>query len=194
MRQKALTMSAFCTVLAATVVSTASVSAAPLDPKSADAFGPHIPNAGGTVNLTAYSDNDGPTSSLVLTGVIGDYGHAMRTTTSGSKAQDDELQLTMSRGSFRLDIAGIEGKLLAAFSSDFPTNGTTCSGLEVAAGKAPIVSGSGTRAYIGLHGTFHLVISINEVEKWPSCPKDDTSPYLAQTVYISGSGWVSLNS
>jgi hypothetical protein len=25
------------------------------------------------------------------------------------------------------------------------------------------------------------------------CPNDDTSPYLAQTVFISGSGSVSLN-
>ena len=191
MGHKTLLLSA-CAVLAATAPSTSSVSAAPMDSMSQNAFGPHIPKAGGTVNLSAYSDNDGPTSSLVLSGVIGDYGHAVRMTASGSKTQDDELQLTMSRGSFRLDIAGIERQLLTSFGSDFPTNETTCSGLEVANGMAPIVSGSGTRAYEGLHGSFYLVISINEVEKWPLCPKDDTSPYLAQTVYISGSGSVSL--
>jgi hypothetical protein len=173
-------------------VAVGGASASTKNPTSLAAFGPQIPKAGGTVNLSAYSDNDGPSSTLVLTGVIGDYGHAVRMTTSGSAKQDDELELSMSRGSFRLDIAGIEGKLVRAVTSDFPTNGTTCSGLEVVAGKAPIVSGSGTRAYEGVQGTFHLVISINEVEKWPACPKDDTSPYFAQTVFISGSGAVSL--
>jgi hypothetical protein len=178
-------------MLATSAMVVGSASASPKNSKSLVAFGPHIPKAGGTVNFSAYSDNDGPTSTLVLTGVIGDYGHAVRMTTSGSKTQDNELQLTMSEGSFRLDIAGIEGELVRAVSTDFPTNGTTCSGLEVVTGNAPIVSGSGTRAYEGLQGTFRLTISINEVEKWPACPKDDTSPYLAQTVFISGSGSVS---
>ena len=47
----------------------------------------------------------------------------------------------------------------------FRPNTTTCSGLEVVTGTAPIVSDTGTRDYAGLHGTFHLTISINEVEE-----------------------------
>jgi hypothetical protein len=183
-----------CGVLLATMfVANVVAAAAPKSSSSLNAFGPHIPKDGGTVNLTAYSDNDGPTSAVVLTGVIGDYGHAVRVTTTGSKTQDDDLELTMTRGSFRLDIAGIEGRLVKAVNSDFPTNATTCSGIEEVTGRAPIVSGTGTRAYEGLRGTFHLTVSINEVERWPVCPNDDTSPYLAQTVFISGSGSVSLN-
>lgn len=192
MRREMLALGAFCAVLATTAAAGGIVAAAPKNTTSLNAFGPHIPKDGGIVNFTAYSDNDGPTSAVVLTGAIGDYGHAVRVTTSGTKAQDDDLQLTMSRGSFRLDIAGIEGKLVRAVDSDFPTNSMTCSGLEEVTGSAPIVSDTGTRDYAGLHGTFHLTISINEVERWPNCPKDDTSPYLAQTVFISGSGSVSL--
>jgi hypothetical protein len=193
MRQRMLALSAFCVVLTATTGVGAGASAAPNN-SSTYAFGAHIPKSGGTVHLSAFSDNDGPTSSLVLTGVIGDYGRAVRVTSTGSTMQGNELLLRMSRGSFRLDIAGLESKLLADFNSDFPTNGTTCSGFEVVAGKAPIVSGTGTRAYKGLHGIFDLIISVNEVEKWPTCPKDDTSPYLAQTVYVAGSGLVNLSS
>lgn len=177
------------TVLAAFALT---VECASASTRSSGAFGPSIPRGGGTVNFTAFSNNDGPTSVLVLTGDVGDYGHAVRITTSGSKTQDNELRLSMSRGSFRLDIAGIEGKLVKALGSDFPTNAKTCSGLEVVAGTAPIVSGSGTQAYAGLYGTFHLKITINEVEKWPNCPRNDTSPYLAQSVFIDGSGSVSL--
>lgn len=192
MRIRSLALSALCVVLSGSALDVASVAAAPKGSRSLMAFGPHIPKAGGRVNLTAYSDNDGPTSVLVLTGVIGDYGHAVRITTNGSKTREDELQLKMSRGSFRIDIAGIERKLVKAVNSDFPTNTTTCSGLEAVDGTAPIVSGSGTRDYEGLRGAFDLTISINEVEKWPACPKDDTSPYLAQTVVVTGSGSVSL--
>jgi hypothetical protein len=60
------------------------------------------------------------------------------------------------------------------------------------AGATPVVSGAGTGAYKGLQGSLHMTITINEVEDWPTCPKTDTSPFLAQSVFITGSGTVSL--
>jgi hypothetical protein len=168
------------------------VSAAPKDSKPVLAAGPRVPKSGGTVDLTSYSGTDGSTSTVVLSGSIGDYGTAVRLSTPGS-AQDNELKLEMTRGTFRLDIAGIEGKLIKSVGSDFPTNQATCSGLLDVSDAAPIVSGSGTGSYEGIHGTFHLTISINEVESWPVCPKTDTSPYLSQTAFITGSGLVTLN-
>ncbi len=168
-----------------------SVSAASKEEKPVLAAGPHVPSSGGTVNLTSYSNNDGPTSTVVLTGSIGDYGHAVRMSTSGS-LRDNVLKLEMTRGSFRLDIDGIEGELVKSAGSDFPTNQATCSGLLDVTDAAPIVFGSGTGAYKGIQGTFHLTISINEVESWPVCPKTDTSPYLSQTAFITGSGFVTL--
>jgi hypothetical protein len=190
MRGNTVALSAFCVVIATTAVVSASASATTKSSKSSTASRSHIPKNGGMVNLTAYSDNDGPTSDVVLTGVIGDYGHAVRMSTSGSR-QDDELQLALSRGSFRLDISGVEGKLEKALGTDFPTNTATCSGFESVTGTAPIMSGSSTGAYTGLQGTFHLTVSVNEVASAP-CPENDTSPYLAQTVFISGVGLVSL--
>jgi hypothetical protein len=59
-------------------------------------------------------------------------------------------------------------------------------------GKAPIVPGSGTGMYAKIHGSFNLTVVINEVESWPTCPKTDTSPYLAQSVFFSGLGVVTL--
>jgi hypothetical protein len=167
------------------------VSAAPKASKPVLAAGPHVPQSGGKVNLTSFSNNDGPTSKVVLTGSIGDYGSAVRMSTGGS-LKDSELKLEMTRGSFRLDIAVIESELVKSAGSGFPTNQATCSGLLDVTAASPIVSGSGTGAYRGIHGTFHLTVSINEVESWPVCPKTDTSPYLSQTAFITGSGLVSL--
>jgi hypothetical protein len=167
------------------------VSAAPKASKPVLAAGPHVPQSGGKVNLTSFSNNDGPTSKVVLTGSIGDYGSAVRMSTGGS-LKDSELKLEMTRGSFRLDIAVIESELVKSAGSGFPTNQATCSGLLDVTAASPIVSGSGTGAYRAIRGGFHLTIAINEVESWPVCPKTDTSPYLSQTAFITGSGLVSL--
>jgi hypothetical protein len=146
------------------------------------------------VRITGYSNNDGPTSRVVVTGVIGDFGKAVRTASGSSNATYNELDLRLTRGSFGLNIAGIESNLLAAITGHFPTNATTCSGEVSVSGRATVDSGSGTGAYKGLSGNVTLSITINEVESPPHCPKTDTSPFLAQTVFISGSGKVSFPS
>lgn len=142
------------------------------------------------MKITAYSDNDGSTSRVVVTGVIGDYGKAVRTNTPGSSGEYNELDLKLARGSFGLNIASLERELVAAISGHFPTNRATCSGEVDVSGEAAIDSGSGTGAYRGLTGSLALTITINEVESPPSCPATDTTPFLAQTVFISGSGKV----
>jgi hypothetical protein len=174
-------------LISAAGVSGASKSVGPLKP-----VGPHVPKSGGIVRITGYSDNDGPTSSVVVTGVIGDFGRAVRTDAPGSSdAEYNELDLQLTRGSFGLNIVHLESELDAAISGHFPTNAMTCSGEIVVSSGAAIDSGSGTGAYKGLSGT--LALTITEVESPPRCPNADTSPFLAQTVFISGSGKVSLS-
>jgi hypothetical protein len=168
------------------LVSTASVSGASKAGESTKPVGPHVPPSGGVVRVTGYSDNDGPTSRVIVTGVIGDYGKALRTNS------DKELDLQLTHGSFGLNIATLESDLDSAIEGHFPTNTTTCSGEVSVSGGAAVDSGSGTGAYKGLSGTFTLTITINEVEAPPRCPKTDTSPFLAQSVFITGSGTVSL--
>ena len=40
--------------------------------------------AGGTAHLTDYTDNDGPTSTVILAGAIGDFGKAQSVNPDGS--------------------------------------------------------------------------------------------------------------
>lgn len=141
------------------------------------------------VNLVSYSDNDGPTSSVILTGAIGDYGTAVSETAGGAVAarHRDDLQLRLTRGSFRIRTGDVDKQLVSAFT-DFPPNRTTCSGNVVATGAAPVVPGSGTGAYRGVTGTFHLTVTIAEVDARNHCTP--SSAFLRQSVVISGSGTV----
>ena len=147
--------------------------------------GPQASTARGPVQISSYSGNDGPKSAVVLTGVIGDFGSAVRTSANGKK--DSQLVLALTHGSFRLSIAGIESTLVSAFSH-FPSDTRTCSGIVTATGTAPVVAGSATGAYQRISGTFRMTITINEVDSWPKC-----RALLAQTIYIAGVGAVSFS-
>jgi hypothetical protein len=160
-------------------------------PKSLLPAGLRVPKAGGRIDFTAYSNSDGPKSVAVLTGAIADFGEAIRITSSSGQ-HDSELKVVLSRGSFVLDIAHIEYRLQKAIFGAFPTNASTCSGQVTVTGTTPIVDGSGVGSYQGLQGTLKMTIAINEVEAWPTCPTTDTSPYLAQSVFIAASGMVTL--
>src|SRR5580692_11063439 len=71
--------------------------------------GPQNSKTPGPVLLTSYAGNDGPKASLVLTGGIADFGQAVRTAANGSNKKDyNQLLLTMTHGSFQLDISAIE--------------------------------------------------------------------------------------
>ena len=75
------------------------------------------------VDLAAYSNNDGPTATAVLTGAIGDYGKAISVHPDGSidPERDSELELALSYGSLRLNIAGLASKLANELAPLFRT-------------------------------------------------------------------------
>jgi hypothetical protein len=134
-----LTTTVFLVGVLVVVLGAAGVSGASKNGESTKPTGPHIPRSGGYVHITGFSDNDGPTSRVVVTGVIGDFGTAVRTTSPGSSnTKDNELDLRLTRGSFGLNIAGIESNLLAAITGHFPTNATTCSGEVSVSGRATV--------------------------------------------------------
>ena len=54
------------------------------------------------------------------------------------------------------------------------------------------MAGSGTGAYKGISGDFKTTVTINEVDSWPKCPRNDTTPVLSQSLFITGSGAVSF--
>jgi hypothetical protein len=145
----------------------------------------------GAVHISAYSDNDGPTSFTVLTGAIGDYGKAIRTYAGGHVEQNyNRLDLAVSHGSFQLEIAGLEQSLVSG-ADQLPTDLNTCSGSFVVHATTPIVPGSGTDAYKGISGSFNLIVTVNEVDSWPKCPTTGQT-LITQTVFVTGSGLVSF--
>jgi hypothetical protein len=151
------------------------------------------PGSGGVVHLTAYTDNDGPTSTVVVTGAVGDFGKAVRSAPSGavSSGRSDDLELRLSSGTFRIDVEKLDTAFIASMKH-LATNKVTCSGTATVAGAAPIVSGSGTRRYAGIAGTFALRITLDEVYTRPACT--EASTYRAQVIVIAGSGNVSFRS
>jgi hypothetical protein len=149
-------------------------------PLSATSARPGPPGTGAT--LTVYTDNDGPISTVLLTGKIGDHGQGRSVNRDGSlnKEHTGLLELDLTQGRFRIDIADLDKKFVATMAN-FPPNRSTCSGAASASGSAPIVDGSGTGAYKGITGSFALTISLVEVDEKPSC-----SGLVAQLIVITG--------
>jgi hypothetical protein len=149
------------------------------------------PGAGGPARFTDYQDNDGPTSSAVLTGSVGDYGTADSVKADGSANSDQrgELEFRLSRGTFRLETASLDALLISAFR-DFPPDRATCSGVVTVSHQAPVVTGSGTGAYHGITGSFTVTVTIAEVDAALNCSA--SSAFLAQQVVMSGTGQLSF--
>ncbi|MEV6852069.1 hypothetical protein, partial [Actinoplanes sp. NPDC051411] len=163
----------------------------------APARGPHRAAAGAVassrtgsaVHLVDYEINsDGPASSAILTGAIGDFGTGETVKSDGSPDPEHtgQLKLTLKQGTFRVDIAALDARLVAAYRN-FPADPRTCSGSVTVHAAAPVVTGAGTGAYKGLRGTFELTAVVDEVDA-PPC--DGTGAFIAQTIIISGSGAV----
>jgi len=72
-------------------------------------------------HLTMYSADDSNTATVVVTGVIGDYGSARRDT------GHHRLDLLLTKGTMRLDTAGFDATVKSRFGSP-DINPATCSG------------------------------------------------------------------
>ena len=126
--------------------------------------------SGGLVHITGYSDNDGPKSTVILTGGIGDFGQAVRTYANGTTEQQyNQLNLSFTHGTFQLSIARLEANLVSAFGH-FPASTSTCSGVVTATASTPVVAGFGTGAYKGISGGFTMTVTVAEVDASPKCP------------------------
>jgi hypothetical protein len=149
------------------------------------------PTAGGNVHLTAYTDNDGPTFPVILSGAVGDYGKAQSVNPDGSVNTEhtSQLNLMLTRGSFRLSIAELDKKFVAMLAK-LPVNTTTCSLTASVNERVPVVAGSGTGSYKGISGTFALTVTLDEVDKPTGC--SEGSSYLAQTIVMTGPGTISV--
>jgi hypothetical protein len=161
-------------------------------PSVGSAHSARTPAPGGTAYIADYSaDSDGPTSRVILTGAIGDFGTAVSVHQNGTvdPGHASDLRLRLTHGSFRLAIADLSQKITSAFRH-WPGDARTCSGDLRVTAVTPIVAGSGTGGYQGISGTFKVTATIDEVDRKPAC--DGTGRFLAQLIVIAGSGTVSF--
>lgn len=147
--------------------------------------------AGGKVHMMVYSVNsDGPDLSAILSGAVGDYGPAVTVHPDGTvdPQHASEMELILTRGSFRLSIADIDKKFVKATSGE-PIYPHTCSDFITVTAAAPVVAGSGTGSYRGISGSFTVTLTLHEVEAKPCHP---TSMFLSQILLLAGAGTVSF--
>jgi hypothetical protein len=141
----------------------------------------------GLTHVMAYSINtDNPVLTSVVSGAIGDYGPAEEVSpgSTGVSAHGGELELTLTRGTFRLDIADIDKKFIEGTSHE-PVFPRTCSTYVSVSDAVPIVPGSGTGTYQGIAGTFAMTLTLNEVH---DSPCTTSVSILRQVIVLSGAG------
>lgn len=170
------------------------VSAATMAPPAtrAPAMARAVAAAGGKANIMIYGVNtDGAYFHAIVSGVIGDYGPAVSIYPDGKvdPAHTSEMELRLTRGRFRLSIAALDKAFVKATSSE-PIYPKTCTDLISVTGTTPIVAGSGTGAYRGIHGSFPVTITLNEVEARPCQPSPGA--FRAQLITVAGSGTISF--
>jgi hypothetical protein len=145
----------------------------------------------GTANIMLYSINsDGPGFRAVVTGAAGDYGPAVTVYPDGKvdPEHNSEMELNLTRGSFRLDIEQLDKEFVMAASHE-PIYPRTCSDLFDFSVGVPIVPGSGTGAYRGITGGFSVTVTGDEVAAKPCSAQ---SRFLWQVIVITGRGSVSV--
>lgn len=118
----------------------------------------------GTVHIDIYSINsDGANFRAVLSGAIGDYGPAVAIYPDGKidPEHNSELELNLTRGTFRLNIAQLDQEFVQHLSH-YPDYPATCSEYVSFTTRVPVVAGSGTGSYRGISGDFSIGVTGNE--------------------------------
>jgi hypothetical protein len=148
---------------------------------------PRSSGAGRQVHIMVYSINsEGPDFRAVLDGAIGDYGPAVTVYPDGKvdPEHNSELELNLTRGSFRLNIAELDQRFTALTSHE-PIYPRTCSDYVSFTVPVPVAAGSGTGSYQKISGSFTVTVTGNEDET-PPCLGG--TAFLWQVITISGSG------
>jgi len=146
--------------------------------------------AHGTASIIIYNINtDDPYFRAVVTGAIGDYGPAVAVYPDGKvdPERNSELELDLTRGSFRLNIAELDKKLVQAASHE-PIYPATCSDHFSFTTQVPVIPGSGTRLYSGISGSFAITLTADEVQAKP-CNK--VLRMVRQVAILAGTGTLS---
>lgn len=139
-------------------------------------------STGGEVHIyeadTAFAGNVGQD---ILTGAITDHGIDHQGVAGGGTYN----KLVLSKGSFEISTANLPPNFP-------PLNPTTCSSDGTTTVPVPIVDGTGTGAYHGVSGTFHITVTIASILPRRANGRCDTHATKYPGIEISkGSGHVS---
>jgi hypothetical protein len=149
-----------------------------------------VSDSASATNILLYNINsDGPYYRALLTGAIADFGPAVAVYPNGKVDQEhnSEMELNLSRGTLRLNIAQLEKQFLALAMQHYPTYPATCSVSDSLTVPVPIVAGSGTGAYRGISGTFTITVTAEEDLHRPC-----TSPTKQwEVILLTGQGTIS---
>ncbi len=116
------------------------------------AFGATTP-ANGAIKVWVTPSITGSGGTIVMTGVVGDYGKTVNANASGKPQKKGGYELlVMKKGNILVNGQQFNKATSSAQPTDF--NATSCSGSFVASAPAPIVSG--TKAYSGITGSVTL--------------------------------------
>jgi hypothetical protein len=145
------------------------------------------------VHFIDYSVNsDGPDSSVIVTGAIGDWGHGVTVYPDGKVDPDhtSELEFRLTHGSFRISFGDLDKEIVHAYDH-WPANRRTCSASIAVTGTTPIVAGSGTGSYRGVTGQFTTTATIDEIDSTKPACLNGTGAFLAQISLVTGTGTIS---
>jgi hypothetical protein len=154
-----------------------------------------VPVKGGPIKVWVTPIGNGLHSSIVITGIIGDYGTALAVTANGTPNPNGNYEkVTLHKGTFKVNST----RLNAIANKAQPTvDPTTCSGVLSASG--PVTLFDGTGQYTDISGTLHLVEIFAFVgPRYASgpnkgeCDETNSAKPLATYVSITGSGSVTV--
>ena len=110
----------------------------------------------------------------------------LSTTPSRSPSGCSRSAIKLQHGTFHLYIDAIASKFRGRTAHE-PLYPATCSDYVKVTATVPVVAGSGTGAYRGIHGNFSSTLTGYEDEKTQPCG----GGFLAQIIELTGSGTVS---
>jgi len=126
---------------------------------------------------------------VILTGSVADFGEAVRAHAKGTPAQQyNQLNLSFTRGSFRLSIRSLEASFVRGVPL-LPARYPQLLGNYHREGGRPDRGRLGSATYRGIRGVFHVTVTIAEVDALP-CATAGSGALLSEDNFLTGSGSV----
>ncbi len=149
--------------------------------------------AGGRIQIWTTPAN-GPTSKIVVTGAIGDFGTATTIDKNGRPDNNGQyVRIALKQGGFEVNLVALNKKTQSA--PPLMRNETTCS--VVFGGSGPVALSNGTGRYAGISGNLRITETFAGVggrytsgTKKGQCNMNNNAAPLAFWGSITGTGAV----